>query len=403
MNMPFTSRAGTSIAAVFALITATSAAAAAQPPATAPATVVMKRHVVRDKGMGDMESHAILAPAGWRVEGGAWWPPPALFAILPSQDVKVIAPDGRMVHVGYSLGATDYIPSPQARQQFNARRPEEGGVDKGTPIIHLPGDLAAWRAFVEAKAFRATFPTATKLRVEPVVVVPELTTLLRRQLEPIRHAQAAQNQQMQAFGGMAGQGSVDGAVLAATAHYDLDGKSWEHMIVFGTVQVGLESQLGRQIWWGVEPVVSYRAEQGQLRANLPLMMGIANSLQPMPEWAKMRADHAAKMTQISAKGAADRSRILAASNREIGKIITDGYEQRQASQDRTHDAFIKSIREVEDYTAPGTSTPVQLPSHYGHVYGNSAGEYILTNDANYNPNTDPAVNNKTWETMQPVK
>src|SRR3954469_9909995 len=71
----------------------TPAPAPVAPAASAP--IVLKMATVSDPGSGNMPSHTILAPAGWKVEGSAWWPPPALFNILPTQDIKVIAPDGR--------------------------------------------------------------------------------------------------------------------------------------------------------------------------------------------------------------------------------------------------------------------------------------------------------------------
>ena len=46
-------------------------------------TVVMKSHVLIDKGMNNMNSHTILAPADWKVEGGGWWPSPPSPPPLP--------------------------------------------------------------------------------------------------------------------------------------------------------------------------------------------------------------------------------------------------------------------------------------------------------------------------------
>ncbi|CAN5433885.1 hypothetical protein BH09PLA1_BH09PLA1_12650 [soil metagenome] len=363
-----------------------------------PGQIVMKLHTLVDKGMGNMESHTVLAPAGWTVEGGGWWPPPALFNILPSQDVKVIAPDGRMVHVGPNLGASEYRPSNMAMQQLGAKRTPEGNVEGGYPILYLPDDMEQWKAFLETKAFRASFPKATNFRMEPVVVVPELTSILRQQLKPIQDQQARDNQM---FGGNI-RASSDGAVLAGKCFYELDGKKWEHLIVFGVMYITSDMEVGRQVWWSIEPSVSYRAEEGQLELNMPLMMSIANSVRPTPKWAQMKMDHIRKMNQIAAKGAADRSAIIANSNAEISKMIVDGNRSRQESNDRSSYNFIKAIREVEDFTGPNDTTPVQLPHYYDHVYSNGAGDYILTNDSLYNPNTDPNVNNRSWDAMKPV-
>lgn len=369
-------------------------------PATAP-TIVMRRHVLVDKGMGGMKSHTVLAPDGWKVEGGAWWPGPGFFKILPSQDVKVIAPDGRLVHVGPSLSAVDYRPSPYAQQHLGQQRPREQSADQGNIVLYMPDNPEQWKTFALEKAFKPSFPKATNMRLDRVVTIPELTTVLQKQLEPIRQTQAQSARQAQALG-IRQSSFCDGAVLAATCFYEDGGKKWEHLLVFATAQFGLDSDVGRQIFWSIEPSVSYRAEAGELDASMPLLMAIANSVRPTPEWAQMKADHAAKMNQIAAKGAADRADIIARSNREISRTINDAYRARSESQDRTHAAFIKSIREVEDYAVPGGEATVQLPNHYGHVFTNKSGEYLLTDDSNFDPNIDPLFKDKSWESMQPA-
>ncbi len=382
------------------LLSAVSISARAEnPPA---GKVLMKLHTLNDPGSGNMPSHTILAPADWKVEGGAWWPAPQFFNILPTQDIKVTAPDGRLVHIGPSLGASDFRPSAFAQAQLGARRADEGSADNGNLVLYMPNTLDEWKTFLLEKAFKKSLPTATNFTMKSVVVIPELTAMLKKQLEPIIRQQEISNQQSRQMG-LAMHSFADGAVLSGTCFYELDGKKWEHLIVFGTTQVGTDSQTGRQLWWAIEPSVSYRAEAGQLEANMPLFMAIANSVRMTPKWQAMKSDHSAKMNQIAAKGAADRSRIIANSNREISKIINDGYNERQASMDRTQKQVINAIRGVDDYTVPGSQDVVQLPNNYSHIYSNGNGEYLMTNDSLYNPNTDSNINNHTWSTMEAAK
>lgn len=375
-------------------------APAAPKPATASGkkpmgAVVMKPVTLTDPGMSGMESHTVLVPAGWKAEGGGWWPGANFFRVLPSQDIKVVAPDGCIVRVGPGIAAVDFYPNPQ----LGVARPAEGGVDNGYPVLYMPHDIDQWKTWLLEKGIAKSYPDAKNIRLKQLLVIPELTQLMQKQLEPIKQLQEQQNQQSAGLS----RSFLDGSVYGATVTYEQEGKKWEHLFVYGASYLGMDSQLGRQLWWSIEPNVSYRAPAGELDAKLPLMMTIANSVRMTPQWQKMKADHMAKMNQIDRKGAADRSRIIAQSNREISKIITDGYKERQAIQDETHRQVINSIRGVEDYAVPGGSTTVQLPNTYDHVYGNSNGEYILTNDANYNPNTDPNLNNQTWNTLEVAK
>jgi hypothetical protein len=373
--------------------------AAATPPDAPPAdAIVLTSHTLSDPGMNNMPSHTVLAPKGWAVEGGAFWAGRNFFRILPSQDIKATAPDGRQVHLGPSLGALDFIPSAQSRQ-MGFDRPEEGSAQDGYLVLYMPEDLDAWATFLEEKGIAQNYPEATDIAVNEVVVVPELTQIIKKQYEPILRQLEQQNQQSAAMG-LNMRSAGDAAVLAANATYTLGGKRYEQLFVFGTSYLLTDSDSGRQVFWSIEPNVVYRAPAGELDDAMPLLMAIANSLRPTPQWAKMKADHIAKMNQINAQGAAERSRIIAESNREISRIITEGYEQRQATMDRSHRQTINAIREVENYTTPGSSTTVQLPHHYNHVYTNSNGEYILTDDALYNPNLDPTLNQHDWQPMQ---
>lgn len=367
-----------------------------------PGQVLLKQHVLSDKGMGGMKSHTVLAPEGWQVEGGGWWAGPNYFNVLPSQDIIVTAPDGRMVRIGPALGARDYLPSPMAMHQLGVQRPAEGTVDGGYPILHMPADLNQWRQWLQMRALPQNSPQAKNIRVEKVVVVPEMTQVLQRQMAPLRQMAAEQQQQLQMMGMMV-RNFMDTAVLSASATYEMDGRKWEHLFLFGTLCIGSDNELGRQIWWTIEPNTSFRAPAGELEASMPLLMVIANSVRMTPEWEKMKNDHIARMNQITAKGAADRTRIIAESNREISRIIQDGYEQRSRTMDDTHRKVINTIREVDDFNDPERGGTVQLPHHYDHVYSNGKGDYLLTNDSLFNPNTDPVFKQDRWNTIEPVK
>lgn len=387
-----------SLAVVIAFV---SSATMADEPAERPQTLVLTQRTFNDPGSANMPSHTVLAPKDWKSEGGAFWAGAKLFRIHPSQHITVTAPDGRQAIVGPSFGATDAFPSPAA-QANGIRRPQEGQIDNGIPVLHMPENPQQWAQWIATKAIAPTYPGAENIEVHSVDVVPELTQLLHQKMKPLVQQQAQQNQQAAQFG-LAQKAWSDGRVLAAKCSYTHHGKRWDQMYVWGVTIIGLDQQAGRQTWWAVEPNVAFRAPAGKLEANMPLLITIVSSVRMTPQWAKMKFDHLAKMAAIDRKGAADRAAIVSKYNREIREIITKGHAERQAIRDKGHHQYIQSIREVNEYTVPGSNQTVELPHHYSHVYANSNGEYILTNDANYNPNTDSNVNNHNWETMKTVE
>lgn len=372
------------------------------PGAAAPASprLVMRLAQMNDPGTNNIASHTILVPEGWRLQGGAWWPSkPEMYGIPPSQMITVSAPDGRLVSVLPGMVAVDPHPSAMSMQYGN-RRPADGESVNGLPVAALPDSAEAWRAAAERNIFRLIAPDAQDLRVDPVSTVPALNALLQRQLEPTRAMYAESNRQMAQL-----QTSVelDGNVFATTAHYTQGGKRFEHLLIFASCWRTTRSPMSSDVLWTVDPCVTYRAEEGQLAAQMPLLMAVANSLRMTQPWANMKADHLAKMSGIAAKGNADRGHIWADAAKDIGRTITEGYNDRSARTDRAADNYTKGFRGVEDYVpASGSNVPaVQLPHDYSNVYGNAQGEYVLSNDPNYDPNRDPAFANRTWEPMRP--
>lgn len=346
-----------------------------------------------------MQSHTILAPKGWKVEGGAWWPNSKFFKIYPSQNIKVTSPDGVMVWLAPSLAAVDVRPSQQSIQYGN-RRPAEFTPSNGAPVIYLPDNMQQWQQFVLEKSIKIEHPKATNIKQPQVAIVPELTTVLKRQIAPIARSYAQQNQQNRALG-MNMFSFADAAMLGVSVEFDENGQTWEQLMVFGVVYFGVDSEFGRNLWWAIEPNYVFKAPKGKLESHMPLLMSIGNSLRPTPQWAKMKRDHIAKINQIQRKGAADRAAIMRNSSSEINDIIHKGWKNREAIRDNTHRKVINTIRGTEDFTSShGTIT--QLPNTHNHVFTNGAGEVIMTNNANYNPNSDPNVTSTNWEQMKPV-
>jgi hypothetical protein len=66
--------------------------------------------------------------------------------------------------------------------------------------------------------------------------------------------------------------------------------------------------------------------------------------------------------------------------------LTSRGGQRQASQDRISQSWSEHIRGVETYQTPFDGRPVQLPGGYSQAWVNARGEYLLTNQAGFNPN-----------------
>lgn len=96
--------------------------------------------------------------------------------------------------------------------------------------------------------------------------------------------------------------------------------------------------------------------------------------------------HQRRMADINARGAADRSRIIAETNREVADINRRTWENTDSTNDRIHERRIEGIREEGTWQNPETGGRVR-----GSIHGPERliqmpdGTVIRTNDPYYNP------------------
>jgi hypothetical protein len=91
------------------------------------------------------------------------------------------------------------------------------------------------------------------------------------------------------------------------------------------------------------------------------------------------------------------SRIISQTHNEISDMIIQSYNKRQAVNDRIAENFSQYIRGVDEYYNPMERRPVELPSGYQNAWTNRLGEYILSDDPNFNPNIGST---REWQKME---
>ena len=75
--------------------------------------------------------------------------------------------------------------------------------------------------------------------------------------------------------------------------------------------------------------------------------------------------------------------------------LRDWYS-RQEVYDRLATDRSRAIRGVDAYYDPHGEEVVELPSGYGHAWADNLGGYIVTDDPNFNPNTQSGLH---WDPM----
>ena len=87
---------------------------------------------------------------------------------------------------------------------------------------------------------------------------------------------------------------------------------------------------------------------------------------------------------------------------DIRNTQREMYENQQKSQDRESLNYSQYMRGTETYRNPGTGETFDLDSKYGHAWVNDRGEYLLSDQGAFNPNTVQG-NTANWTQLEHVK
>ncbi|MEM7373660.1 MAG: hypothetical protein AAF587_33865 [Bacteroidota bacterium] len=85
---------------------------------------------------------------------------------------------------------------------------------------------------------------------------------------------------------------------------------------------------------------------------------------------------------------------------ETSDIIMNTYTNTSAMKDNGHQSTIDGIYDRDEMVDPYGNGTIHAPTEYDQYYMNQNGEYIGTNNAFYNPQNDPNLNNTEWREVK---
>jgi len=174
--------------------------------------------------------------------------------------------------------------------------------------------------------------------------------------------------------------------------FQQDGKPME--LWYAVALVTQTYRVGRGSLYDMHAVgqTAMGAPKGQLDANDKLFKVVLGSIQPTPEYSAYSNKWIASFYQTHAKIQAD-----------VDSFATQTYMHMSANAQRVSDqgfrANDQNLRDVQTFRDPTTGRKVELSNQYGHAWLNGANEYVMSDDPNFNPNTQLSG---SWNQLQPV-
>lgn len=338
-------------------------------------TLRLKRFSYVDRqGIGS-EAFSLLIPVGWQFQGGVRWvlDNPALPAVA---QFKVRNPKGREEMEVFPNQALFWTNNQMLLSTFPA-----GARYFGAEVRPVAGPQEALIHIVLPR-FRGG---VSGLKVVGKANLPQLA---------------------KALGAGAPQPGVKtfGQAAKIRIEYTQNGVPMEEEI-FGVVEgfsfsvMSMQGPLTNTNWF-VDYLFSFKAPKGTLDRQAKLFQTMAMSFKVNPQWFNkynqlVNALIQAQIRQIHSIG--ELSRYISRTNNEISDAMRDSYNQRQKVYDGIAENFSESVRGSEHYYNPIEDQRVELPGGYAHVWTNPNGEYVLSDNPNFNPNVG---SNLHWQELQ---
>jgi hypothetical protein len=323
------------------------------------------------------EAYSLLIPTNWQYEGGVQWmlEPPNMPAIT---QFRVWNPQGTEEFSVFPNQALFWTDNMGTLQLF-----PEGSKYFGNEVKELLKPLEALKQIVIPR-FRTNIQGLKIIKEEeiPNVTLPSGTSTE----SPLRTTTEA------------GKIKIE---------YTENGRVYEDEI-YCTVEATyypLESLSGpyTNIFWGVNYIGSFRAEKGKLDASAKIFQTISNSLTLNINWFNTYVQVVEYLIQMEIqqiKSIGQLGSIIAQTGSEIRQENLDLYYQREAMNDRVATQFSEYVRGVDSYYNPQEEKNVELPTGYDNVWVNNLGEYVLSDNPNYNPNVG---SNQDFRKLEPAK
>lgn len=350
---------------------------------------VMKQVTIVDKTGFEkpLPAATMLIPKDWSFESAiAYTKPGGCSGIVLSQ-FKAVSPDGKTALEAFPAYGWQWNENPDMRQLAMGQNQQNAQMGFAACDVQQPMNATQFLQFTVPRVRK----DAQIVKIEAIPGVRDVTSKQVQQLE-------AYAQQI----GLPSRYGIDDARARVT--YTVGGAKVEEWLTVLVNSMSMSTPMmggvNTSYTFTAQTAYGLRAPAGQLDANENLFKAMIGSIRLDPEWSARIAQLQANINAQNAKGAADRAKIRADANAYTGKLITEGHESRQKSQERSAQQFSQYIREVESYRDPSSGKSVELPSFYNHAWSNGKGEYVITDSPGFKPGE---VLPGSWSEMQRVK
>jgi hypothetical protein len=332
--------------------------------------VRLKPFAVQDPQLG-MEAFRFLMPADWKVEGGVVWRANPTRPTTVS--IRIYNPSGEE-----EMGAVPDIPCVWA-PTLPAFGFQPGSTYLGSEVRPPMGDARAVLRGLILPRYSSQLPGARVVKQES--------------LEEMAEAVAAAY-----YPDLQGVAKFSGGKIRIEYQHQSKAVEMDIYAIAGMWTTPIQGI--PMTFWGADGIRYSRAEKGKVDQQFKLFQTVLYSEKLNIQWLNLYLQVREKMIQSQMEAsnrAVELSRYLSHASHEISEGVRRSYEQRQSAMNRSAAKFDQHIRGVDEYRNPFEGRSVELPSGYRGAWANALGEYIMSDNATFNPNIG---SNQQWQQLQ---
>ncbi len=141
--------------------------------------------------------------------------------------------------------------------------------------------------------------------------------------------------------------------------------------------------------WYVDYIFSFKAGKGKLESNTKVFQTITASFKLNPQWYAIYShviEYLAQQQIRQIHSIGEFSRMLSRMSDQLSNEQMQQFEARGVAYDKVSEKFSDNMLGIDRYYDPHEGREVELPSGYNHAWSNNNGEYIVSDNPNFNPN-----------------
>ncbi len=335
-----------------------------------------KNYTYVDRQGTGLDAFSFLMPSGWQFDGGMQWilDNPAMPSVTA---FRVLNSNGKEQFEVFPSHCFFWTTSLELLKMF-----PPGSRYFGSTVKRPITAQNALRNIILPEQ-RKGFPALKVLKDENV---PELPLAL------------GAGKQAQGFGSSGATGAKlrisyvnDGVTMEEEFYAVVESFSFPVQSMYGTFYSTI---------WYIDFIFSFKAETGKLESNTKIFQTITSSFKVNPKWYAKYSNvieymAQQKITQIKSIG--EFSRMLSRMSDQVSAEKMEQFKANGDVYDKVSQKFSDNTLGIDRYYDPYEEREVQLPSGYNHAWSNNNGEYIMSDNPNFNPNVGSNLN---WESMK---